>query len=94
MLKFKHEKDDDIGKKIYEYEDSWTIRQMLLDFLQKTHSKMTLDTDKICFVYGGILNSEKLLNKTVKEVFKSANNVAILVKDTGDVVGGYITKNI
>ena len=93
-IRFRHDKDADIEKKIYQYDLSWTIEQMLYDFLQKTNSKKTLDTDKICFVYGGILNTEKFLNKTVEQVFKSRNNVAVLVKDTADVVGGYNKKYI
>ena len=90
-LRFRHEKDADIANKVYEYEDSLTINEMLLDFLKQTNSKMTLDTDKICFVFGGILNTPRFLNRTIKEVFKKQNNVAILVKDPGDIVGGDIS---
>ena len=55
---------------LYEYEESCTIEEMLEDYLRKTHSKMTLNPEEIMFIYKSrILNKERNLNNTLKEVF-------------------------
>ena len=62
---------------------------MLLDFLGKTNSKMTLDPKQITFLFAGrVINQENDLKKTVGEIFKKKNNIPIKVIDTNDVIGG------
>ena len=91
-VKFQHNKNGDIEKKIYEYDNSCTIRDMLTDFLQKNNSKITLDPGKITFMFGGILNrNDEILNRTVGEIFKNRNNVTVKVIDTENIVGGNIS---
>ena len=91
-VKFQHNKNGDIEKKIYEYDNSCTIRDMLTDFLQKTNSKITLDPGQITFMFGGILNrNDEILNRTVGEIFKNRNNVTVKVIDTENIVGGNIS---
>lgn len=90
-VKFQHNNNAEIGNKIYEYDNSCTIRDMLIDFLQKTNSKITLDPGQITFMFGGILNrNEEILNRTVGEIFKNRNNVTVKVIDTANIVGGNI----
>ena len=89
-LKFHHDKDADIALKTYQYDTSMKIKDMLYDFLRQTNSKMTLDTNQISFMYGGLLNNDKNLEKTVGEIFKKKNNQNIKIFDTGDVIGGVL----
>ena len=88
-VKFQHNTKPEIGNKIYEYDNSCTIRNMLTVFLQKTNSPITLDPGQITFMFGGILNrNEEILNRTVGEIFKNRNNVTVKVIDTANIVGG------
>ena len=77
QLRFQHETNADIVKQIYEYDESMKIRDMLYDFLRKTNSIMTLEPEKIFFMFGAkILNSKEAncLDKDIKEVFKHKKN--------------------
>ena len=68
----KSDVDDDrkIRRYIFEYEDTCTIKEMLEDFLRKTHSKMTLEPTDINFMhYARILNCERFFNKRLHEIF-------------------------
>ena len=88
VLKFQTS-DEDINKKIFEFDTTLTIENMLLDFLGKTNSKMTLDPKQITFLFAGrVINQENDLKKTVGEIFKKKNNIPIKVIDTNDVIGG------
>ena len=70
-MRFVDEYNPEIRRYIFEYEDICTIKEMLEDFLRKTNSKKTLAPSDICFVYNStILNTEKYINKRLKEVFK------------------------
>jgi len=86
---FIFDEDNEITKRLFEYEESCTIKEMLEDFLRQTHSKMTLDPSKIYFLYQArILNIEEYLNKTLKEVFILNKNMpTIQVIDTSLVIG-------
>ena len=65
VLKFQTS-DEDINKKIFEFDTTLTIENMLLDFLGKTNSKMTLDPKQITFLFAGrVINQENDLKKTV-----------------------------
>jgi len=80
---------NEITKRLFEYEESCTIEEMLEDFLRQTNHKMTLDPSEITFLYrSSILNQERDLNKTLKEVFKLNKNMqTIRVIDTSLVIG-------
>ena len=81
--------DEDINKKFFEFDTTLTIENMLLEFLGKTNSKMTLDPKQITFLFAGrVINQENDLKKTVGEIFKKKNNIPIKVIDTNDVIGG------
>ncbi len=80
--------DENINLKIFEYNNSCLIEDMLKDFLKKTNSKDTLDVTDISFMFSGkILNKGDNLKKTVGQVFKRSN-IPIQVTDTKDVIGG------
>ena len=88
ILKFQTS-DEDINKKTFEFMSNITIKDMLLNFLSQTKSKMTLDTKEITFLFAGrVLNQENDLKKTIAEIFKKKNNIPIKVIDTNDVIGG------
>ena len=82
--------DEDINKRTFECDSSWTIKQMLESFLSQTNSKMILDIDKIAFLYGGnIINAPANLNKTVEKLINKKNNIPITVqKDLANIIGG------
>ena len=95
LLIFTHNEDFDIQKKTFEFNKEYTIKEMLLQYLRDTNSRMILDPNKIMFMYGGkILNHEKFFNKKIKELFKH-NNIQIQITDTGGIIGGniYLKKN-
>ena len=79
---------NEITKRLFEYEESCTIEEMLEDFLRQTNHKMTLDPSEITFLYrSSILNYESYHNKTLKEVFKLNKNMqTIRVIDTSLVI--------
>ena len=67
--------DNEISNRIFRYEESCTIKEMLEDFLRQTNYKTTLNPEEITFIYQSrILNKEGYLNKTLKEVFKLNKN--------------------
>ena len=73
--------------RIFQYENTCTIKEMLEDFLRKTNSKITLAPSDIYFIYHSIiLNNEGFLNKRLKEVFKKKKNL-IKVIETPFVIG-------
>ena len=87
---FSHNERSDIQKKPFEFDETLTIKEMLLDFLKKTNSKMILDMNKISFMLGAkILNQNIYLNKALKEVFRD-NNKPIKIIDAEGIVGGKI----
>ncbi len=87
-IKFKTN-DENINKRIFKYDTSLTIEDMLLDFLRKTNSKMILDPNQISFLFKALLiNKKENLQKKVGEVFRSTHNIAINVIDTNYIIGG------
>ena len=92
QIKFTHNISPLIQKKVYFYQESWTIKQMLEDFLNQTNSKKTLKPNEISFIIGSnILNTEKNLEKTLKEVFKNNKMIKpIKIIDSNNVIGGNI----
>ena len=88
MLKFQTE-DEEINKKVYPFDGSMSIKDMLYSFLSQTNSKSTLDANKISFMFcGHMLNSDSYLKKTVAQVFTKKSNAVIKVTDTANVIGG------
>ena len=86
--KFKTQ-DEIINKRIFKYDTSLTIEDMLLDFLRETNSKMVLDPNQISFLFKALLiNKKENLQKKVGEVFRSTHNIAINVIDTNFIIGG------
>ena len=87
-IKFKTQ-DEIINKRIFKYDTSLTIEDMLLDFLRETNSKMVLDPNQISFLFKALLiNKKENLQKKVGEVFRSTHNIAINVIDTNFIIGG------
>ncbi len=87
-IKFKTN-DENINKRIFKYDTSLTIEDMLLDFLRETNSKMVLDPNQISFLFKALLiNKKENLQKKVGEVFRSTHNIAINVIDTNYIIGG------
>ena len=82
--------DDEVNNKVFPYDGSMTIQDMLNDFLRKTNSKITLDSNAIVFQYHAfLLNKGDNLKKTVAQIFKKdKKNVAIKVNDYQKVIGG------
>ena len=85
-------KDDyyyEINNKLFEYDSTITLENMLLDFLSKTKYRKTLDEDKIFFLYRWrIINRKKDLKKKIGEIFKSTikSNVFIIqVSEAGRI---------
>ena len=79
------------GKNTLDIENSSTIENMLREFLKKTNSRFTLDTDKIVFMYKSkILNINPNLKKTVGEMFNRSEVVSIMVSEVEPIIGsGY-----
>lgn len=68
-----------------------TVRELLVNFLQRTNSVQTLDKNKIFFTFNlTVLNrDETLLNKCLKDVITTKHSqVKIIVKDRGRIIGG------
>ena len=83
--------EDPNNLKMYEFNTSITIKDMLLDYLKQTNSIMTLDAEKITFMAKGILNNkDSTLNKTVGQYFKTLDNVVVKVYDNSGIIGGNI----
>ncbi len=88
ILKFQTN-DEDINKKTFEYDSTISIENMLLDFLSKTNSKITLGSNQIAFLYASrVINQQEDLQKPIGEIFRKKNNIPIKVIDTGNVIGG------
>ena len=65
----------------FEYDETCTIQNMLYYYLRQINHEMTLEKMRITFLYSGkILNDDRYLNKTVRQIFKSKINVSIRVK--------------
>ena len=87
-IKFKTT-DEDINRRTFNYNVSCTIKDMLLNFLRETNSKMVLKPNEISFLYKALLiNKSDILNKKVGEIFRHKQNVAINVIDTNNIIGG------
>ena len=62
---------EDMNRKNYEFNEQITIESMLKTFLRNTNSTITLEPHLISFIYHSkILNSNRFLNKQLREVFK------------------------
>ena len=90
-VRFIVKEDNEIRNRIFRYEESCTIKEMLEDFLRQTNYKTTLNPEEITFIYQSrILNKEGYLNKTLKEVFKLNKNWVTIrfidVIDTNEIV--------
>ena len=71
QLKFKTIYED-INSRIFFYDTSLTIKEMLLDFLDKTNSKKILNPDDISFLFKSIIiNKKDSINKKVGDIFNS-----------------------
>ena len=54
---------------------------MLLDFLSKTNSRLTLDINEINFINrGNILNSKDRLSKNISKIFRMKMNIIKVVE--------------
>ena len=86
--------NDNVYERIFKYESSCQIEDMLIQFLKETHSIITLNTDDIVFLFGPrILNKMPTLKKTVGEIFKDGNCRNIIkVIDNNAIIGsnGYL----
>ena len=89
-VEIKFEKDlENINKKLFEFEPSLKIRDMLKIFLSKTQSRNELNLSLIHFVYKGkVLNSPLFLDKYIKDVFRFNNNNKVRVLGTKNIIGG------
>jgi len=84
---FTHNERPDIKNMLFEFDKTLTIKEMLLDFLKKTNSKMILDVKKTYFMHKSkILNQENYLNKILKEEFKKDNDL-VQITDCDNIVG-------
>ena len=81
--------DDDSIDNNFEYEENTTVRNMLIDFLLKTNSKMEYSIEEITFMFNStLINNAKYLDKPIKDVFKRSNNPKIKVIDSNNIIGG------
>jgi hypothetical protein len=88
-LKFRTD-DEDINKRVFEFDASMTVEQMLKSFLSQTNSKMILDPYEISFLFGGkILNKQENIGKLLSSVFTARNNKPITVSTSKNIIGGY-----
>jgi hypothetical protein len=88
-IKFKREGEDPSLLKVYEFDSSITVKEMLNQYLSDTNSIKTLDPEKITFMSKTILNNkEDILNKPLSKQFKNIVNVLITIIDNGGVIGG------
>ena len=80
--------DMNIYNRIFEYNITCRIKDMLYDFLRRTNSQPIIDQEHISFLYKGkILNKQDILNKTVGEVFRNeGNNFRIRVLDSNNII--------
>ena len=85
-----------IDKKLYDYNTSCKIIDMLNDFISKANVDMEkdncdtrFDLNNYSFMFRGkIINKDDFLNKTVGNVFKNTTNSPIQVRETKEVIGG------
>lgn len=88
-VKFKREGEDSSALKVYEFDSSITVREMLNQYLRDTNSISTLDPEKITFMSKSILNNKpEILDKPLSKQFKNIVNVMITIIDNGGVIGG------
>ena len=80
--------DMNINNRIFEYNITCRIKDMLYDFLRRTNSQPIIDQEQISFVYKAkILNKQDILNKTIGEVFRNGgNNIIIHVWDSNNII--------
>ena len=72
---------EDINKQCFEYDGNLTIKEMLLDFLSKTNSRLTLDINEINFINrGNMLNSKDRLSKNISKIFRMKMNIIKVVE--------------
>ena len=83
---------EDINKELFDYDGNLTIKEMLLDFLSKTNSKLTLKINEIYFMYySKIINSdENKLSKTISILFKNKRINKIRVWECHESQGNII----
>ena len=63
-----------------------SVKKVLEEFLKKFDTQITLDVDKIVFMYNSlILNSPKNLNRTISQINRR-NEMLIRVIDSGNVL--------
>ena len=80
---------ESINSKLFEFEPSLKIRDMLKIFLSKTQSRNELSLSLIEFVYNGkILNSPLFLDKYLKDIFRFNNNINVRVMESEKIIGG------
>ena len=88
-IKFKREGEDPSSLKVYEFDSTTTVRDMLTYYLRQTNSINTLDPEKITFMSKTILNNKQdILDKPLGKQFKNLLNVMITIIDNGGVIGG------
>ena len=87
---FKFHTDENDKNRVITFSRESTIEELLMDFLRKTNSKMTLDQDKIVFMNKAkIMNKPENLKKKIGAYFNnSVKMIEIKVLDTKNVLGG------
>ena len=87
-LKFKTT-DEEINQRIFTFDNSITVKEMLQSFLSQTNSKITLSPSDITFTFGAkILNKGDCVDKPLSKVFTSQKNTPIKVMDINNIIGG------
>ena len=72
---------------IFTYEDSFTVENILKDFLSKTESRITLDPMDISFIYKSkVINKSNYLSQKIGQLFKNERNI-ISVLDIDHIIG-------
>ena len=78
-----------INKRIFSYNGSCLVEDMLKNFLLTTNSILTLNANDISFLWKAeLINKDKNLKKTVKSFFKNIHEPIIQVIDTSHIIGG------
>jgi hypothetical protein len=89
-------KVDDVGKVIsVSYDASITIKDFILDYLAKNSNYVTLDRNVYFFqVYGKLLNSQRYLDKQLKDVIRTDSIVYFTRRQDMQYSGGIETVDI
>ena len=67
--------NEEINKKVYEYNPELTMKELLESFLRETNSRTEAKVEDIQFIYKGkILNSPEFQAKKAKEIFRFQNH--------------------